>query len=47
MRGDLLLNLNNLLGATYFFHGATAPTVPGPTHYRGLTITHTQAHHTR
>jgi hypothetical protein len=24
---------------TFFFHGATAPSVPGPPHYRGFTIT--------
>jgi hypothetical protein len=32
-------SLNNLRNHHFFFHGATAPSGPGPPHYRGFTIT--------
>jgi hypothetical protein len=32
---------------TFFPNGATAPSGPGPPHYRGFTITLSWTHHTR
>jgi hypothetical protein len=36
---NLYLSLKDVCISDFFFHGAAAPSGPGPPHYRGFTIT--------